>query len=431
MSFFARKLAVCLSLAMAGSAFAQGVTPQGAETSIIPGGLPGDQVLPDVAVTATGGFVVWQDNSVTQRGTRIRAARLDGSLIGGTPFSASSVWKSKTVGNQENPRVALLADGGAVIVWEGGGFVKNGSTRVRQIYARFLNANGDLVRSDIRVASHGTIDQTDPAVAVLSDGSVVVVWSSAGQDGSRLGIFAQRLTAGGAKLGVEFQVNQFTLNNQRTPQVAALSNGGFVIVWISELQRRVADVYGRLFDAQANPQSNEFFLNSGTDVCANPVVVASTDGGFAAAWSQRELPASFAPRTVVSSNSVAGSDTNHWDVFGRVFDATGAGNGSAFRLNTYTAGDQFRPRLSRIGSNYVAVWTSLRQDGSWDGVFGQAFTAEGTAAGSEFRVNTTTFHRQIQPAIGSDGESRLIAVWSSYIPDHSFDLESQIYVPGE
>jgi len=45
-------------------------------------------------------------------------------------------------------------------------------------------------------------------------------------------------------------------------------------------------------------------------------------------------------------------------------------------------------------------------------------------------VNTTTFHRQIQPAIGSDGENRLIAVWSSYIPDHSFDLESQIYVPA-
>ena len=36
---------------------------------------------------------------------------------------------------------------------------------------------------------------------------------------------------------LEFQINQFAQNNQRTPAVAAFATGGFQVAWISEKLR--------------------------------------------------------------------------------------------------------------------------------------------------------------------------------------------------
>ena len=76
----------------------------------------GDQVLPAAAINADGGVLVWQDNSVTPLGSRIRAVLLDvGSSAAGSPFPVSSAVKSKTAGDQEKPQVALRNGAGKVI----------------------------------------------------------------------------------------------------------------------------------------------------------------------------------------------------------------------------------------------------------------------------------------------------------------------------
>jgi len=43
----------------------------------------------------------------------------------------------------------------------------------------------------------------------------------------------------GQFLNAAFQVNQFTDNNQRNPAIAALTNGNFVIAWVSGKPDRV------------------------------------------------------------------------------------------------------------------------------------------------------------------------------------------------
>ena len=146
--------------------------------------------------------------------------------------------------------MAALIGGGAVFVWHGGGLGKRQPGN-QQIYARFLGPAGTFLTSDIRVSKFTKNNQINPTVATLGDGSVVVVWSSLGQDGDRQGVFAQHFSATGVKLGTEFQVNQFTANNQRSPAIAALANGNFVVVWISEMERGPAnvDVYARIFDS--------------------------------------------------------------------------------------------------------------------------------------------------------------------------------------
>lgn len=427
LSLSVRNLAICWCLTVASptSIFADSTVSQSGGERKIVGSMIGDQILPQVAISPTGGFLVWQDNSVSMLGSRIRGVLLDGGLgSAGEPFVVSSAWKSKIAGDQEKPQVALLPDGGAIIVWQGG------RPGLQQIYARFVSADGTLSKSDIRVGKSTKINQIDPAVAVAADGTVAVVWSSFAQDGSRQGVFAQLMTSNGGKIGGEFQVNQFYLNNQRNPKVAALANGNFVFSWVSELQRNPSssiDIFARIFDAQGTPVLNEFPISVSTsNACANPVIAASTAGGFAVAWSQKD-DVGRAVAGNVNGNS-ASLSSNGWDIFASVFDDSGSRLVAPFRVNETTYGDQYVPCLSSMGTNYLALWTSLGQDGSREGVYGQAFTSDGNSAGSEFRVNTTTFSRQIHPTIASEGQNRFLAVWSSIVIGTGFDLFAQTYL---
>jgi len=104
-----------LGLVLSGSLLVSGQTvfhPQGGEYSLA-GALPGDQVLPHVAIGRDGGLVVWQDNLTDEEGLGISARRLDSSL---SPSFGRFRVNEQGAGDQERPRVALLANGGAVIV---------------------------------------------------------------------------------------------------------------------------------------------------------------------------------------------------------------------------------------------------------------------------------------------------------------------------
>ncbi len=70
---------------------------------------------------------------------------------------------------------------------------------------------------------------------ITTDNGFVLTWQSSNQDGSGYGIYAQRFDNSGNRLGDEFQVNTYTINNQERPSIAQL-DGGFVITWNSYSQ---------------------------------------------------------------------------------------------------------------------------------------------------------------------------------------------------
>jgi len=397
----------------------------GGNDYLIAGALPGDQTFPHAAIGTNGGFLVWQDNAPSTNGLRIRAARLNSSLMmSGSPFLVST--NAQRAGDREKPKVSLLNSGGAVFVWQ------DGMVGFQKIYARFCAANGSFLTGEILVNTYTNNFQINPAVATLADGSVVVVWASSGQDGSMQGVFAQRFSATGARLGSEFQVNTWIQYNQRTPAVAALTNGNFVVVWVSELQRTSAsvDIYARLFDSSGNAIGNEFPVNtSTTNLCANPAVAGSPQGGFAVAWSQNDNTTSTAGSQggVYVTSGQTSRSPNGWDVFGRLFNANGSAASAPMRLNTYAYGDQYAPQVSAFGKNYLTVWVSLGQDSSWEGIFGQFLNSGGDLAGVEFQINTSTVSRQIQPAVAADGVCRFLVLWSSFVAETSFDLFARAY----
>ena len=277
---FARRAAICfcwgLFLVMPAAVFAQTnyYSANGTEYAVI-GSLPGDQVFPDAAVTPNGGFVVWQDNATDGSGWGVSARRLDSTLSGTLGTFRVNV---QGTNDQENPRVALLKNNGAVFVWQGG------VESYQHIFARFLTpTNTFLTTTDVTVSTFSSSNsfQVNPVVTVLNNSNVIVVWSSFNQAGSSSlhDVYGQMLSPTGAKIGTNFLINQFISFNQRTPAVAALKNGGFVVTWVSEQERLAApnlgsnttfaaasavtapsvDVYARFYDSNAVAQGNEFW----------------------------------------------------------------------------------------------------------------------------------------------------------------------------
>src|SRR5262245_11281892 len=197
-----------LFVGITGSILAQNSNaPQGGEYPIA-GYLRADQTYPQINIGTNGGYIVWQDNVTDGDGSGISARRLDGNFIG--RFGVFRV-NEQGADEQENPRVTLLKDGGAVFVWQWGkpGF--------QHIYARFLKADGTFATGDLLVNTYANNHQIDPTVAVLASGRVVVAWASYGQDGDMYGVYGQVFSAAGEKLSPEFQANQSISFNQRSP----------------------------------------------------------------------------------------------------------------------------------------------------------------------------------------------------------------------
>jgi hypothetical protein len=436
---FARKAAVgfCVFLALPAAVLAQTnyYATNGIEYAIV-GNLPGDQTKPDVALNAQGGFVVWQDNATDGNGLGISAARLDSTLSGTT-------WRQRVniqgTNDQSNPRVAMLQNGGAVFVWQGG------PAGHEHIYARFLaqtNSGGVTnylwlnpnATNDLMVNTFTNNFQINPAVAALRNGNVVVVWESFDQASSNslLDVYGQVLTSNGTKVGGEFLVNQFTSWNQRDPTVAALANGGFVVAWVSEQERRAfnlsainntngtspsqigtasVDIYARIYNANGVAQSGEFRVNADDNPASNPAAAGASDGNYLITWNAMDMTNLW----------------NSWDIYARPFNGTTGG--PVVRVNSHTYGDQYLPRLSAVGGDYLIVWTSLGQDGSREGVYGQFVHEDGSLIGGEFRVNTTTLGSQMQPTVASDGAEQFLAVWSSFtFTPSGMDLFAQRYL---
>jgi hypothetical protein len=403
------KLVLGCGLAVAGAFRVQAQSDYVAEGGeyAIAGTLAGDQTYPQLSLKPSGGYVVWQDNITDGSGLGVSARKLNSSLSGTlSPFRVNETG----AGDQEHPQVSLLKDGGAVFVWQGG------TQGFQRIYARFLSAGGTWTTGDVLVNTFTNSSQLEPAVATLTNGDVVAVWASFNQVSatSLRDVFAQRLSAAGQKLGVEFLVNQSYNNyNQRSPAIAALKDGRLVVAWVSEHQRfeNSVDVYARIYGADGTPAGGEFLVNTATNVCANPSVAASADGGFAVAWMEKDLTES----------------GNSWDVFVRPFSGVGTG-GAIHRVNTQVHGDQLAPKISAAGADYLVVWTSMAQDGSREGIYGRFLQGNGSASGNEFRLNTTTVSQQVLPAVASDGNTRFLAVWTSFIGGTgSFDLYAQRY----
>jgi CSLREA domain-containing protein len=361
-----------------------------------------------VATDADGDLVaVWESAATTGDGDGLGIAAQRYNALG-VPQGAEFRVNTVTTGHQRVPEVAADADGDFVVVWtnQAGGGVEF------DVSGQRYSAAGVALGGEFRANTYTSGTQEFPAIAVDADGDFVIAWMSDAQDGGGFGIFAQRYNAAGVPQGGEFQVNVTTANNQWFPAVAMDADGDFVVVWESFAQDGSDyGIFGRRFGSNGLPLSGEFQINTTTSGAqSKPAVAMDASGDFVVAWAS------------------AGQDGSGDGVFAQRYNAAGAAQGGEFRVNVTTAGDQKLPSVaSDVDGDFTVTWESDGTDGDSFGIYSRRYTAAGTAAGTEFRVNTTTAGAQRFASPGMDADGNTTIVWSGNGPGDSDGVFAQRY----
>ena len=352
---------------------------------------------PAVAVGPSGDFVVvWESFGQDGSGFGVFARRYDRA---GVPRGPEFQVNTYTTGNQYSPAVASAPSGGFVVVWESAGQDGSGFGISGQLYD---NA-GQRLGPELLVNTFTTGDQASVSVAVDAKGDFVVAWQSDEQDGSGYGVVGRRFSHSGSPKGAEFQVNTFTTGDQALSSVATTPSGSFVVVWQSSGQDGAGvGVFGRRFDGTGG-SGPEFQVNTfTTGPQGHPAVAMTAAGNFMVVWK------SFF------------QDESSWGIFGQRFDAAGAPQDEEFIVNTETYSGQVMGSLGVDGlGRFVVVWYSALQDGSDLGIFGQRFGDIGSPIGAEFQVNTFTTGEQNLPAVAMDPLGNFVVAWYSFAQDGS------------
>ena len=262
-------------------------------------------------------------------------------------------------------------------------------------------ATYSLLNESMQVNTTTTGDQLNPSVTRLADGRIVVTWQGEGISGTE--VYMQLFEADGIrKIGTEQQVNQRTANNQDSPQVIALTDGGFLIVYesnVNGLDNSGDGVMARRYGADGQAVTDEFQVNTTYSGAQNrPGAMATADGGYIISWEDQG--------TGIVQRSY-GADNQ--PVTGEVTVATGKGMGSSGGPEMAAFTD------AAHGGMYVTVWnaTSGPGDTSGSGVVGQIFAADGTPLGGNFQVNTTTDSSQNYPDVITLNDGSIVVFWDS------------------
>jgi hypothetical protein len=192
-----------------------------------------------VAMDAQGDFVISWDYDDVAANIYARLYNATGTPQG----NAFQVNQLTTHNGTAHP--AMDAQGDFVVSWFSGAF-----GAPNNVYARRYNAAGtaqgnefQVNQSPTGVTSNG--GQIGARVAMDPQGDFVVSWANLGKDGDGFGVFVRAYYAAGTPQDDEFQVNQFTTQDQNEPSVAMDGQGGLVVTWQSAGQSD--GIYARQF----------------------------------------------------------------------------------------------------------------------------------------------------------------------------------------
>ncbi len=327
----------------------------------------------------------------------------------GTAWADDVQVNTYTSGDQLRPSVAMAAGGDFVVVWDSLG--SDGSdASLESILGQRYAADGTPAGGELQINTYTSGRQRNPSVALNADGDFVVVWDSegsAGTDSSYASIQGQRYAADGSAVGGQFQVNTYTSGSQGRPRVAVDSDGDFVVVWESSgspgKDSSFTSVQGQRYASDGSAVGGQFQVNTYTLITqGNPSVSLDADGDFVVVW---------------DSWGSYGTDSYFHSIQGQRYAADGSAAGGELQINTYTTAIQLRPSVSLdAAGDFVVVWESqgsVGTDSSTISIQGQRYAADGSAAGGQFQVNTSTFNVQSHPTVSLDADGDFFVVWQT------------------
>ncbi|PWR04450.1 hypothetical protein DKT77_00335, partial [Meridianimarinicoccus roseus] len=318
---------------------------------------------------------------------------------------------------QQHPAADTLADGGYVVVWQSRNQDNPGDNN-EGVFAQRYDADGVPVGAEFQVNTTIGAGQRDPDVAGLNDGGFVVVWN----DDNIAGIRLNRYDAAGVRTVTELQVETESSGTQFDPKVETLTNGGYVVTWVSQASGSAGDgsangIIAQIFNAAGAPVGGEIIVNGQTiGTQQTPEVTALSGGRFAITWVDTDI---------------ANGDGSSNSVVARVFNANGTAATGDIAVNTTTENNQSGAVIDTLANgDFVVAWRSEAQDGSSGGIYYQRFDDTGAAIGGEIRVNDLTLGNQTDPAIIALTTGGFVISWtdtSTPAPGSGSDVFAQVF----
>ncbi len=316
-----------------------------------------------------------------------------------------------TNGQQGKPNVAALLNGDFVIAWHSGG---QDSDLSFGIYAQMYYANGSTRGSEFSVNANQTSDQYAPRIAALKNGGFVIVWHSFGQDGSYWGVYARIFYENGTAQGSDIRVNNYTLYNQLYPSVTCLNNGSFVVVWYSYGQVPICGIYGQMFYENGTLQGSEKKIHSNDTYDEYFATISNlNEGGFVVTWIRNDTN---------SSSSVPQYPLlyGNYGIYAKIYYNNGSTMDIESRINSkdYTCYLDYSHQSTCLqNGNCVVVWMSYLQDGSGWEIYARIISKNGITLDPEFRVNTFILSEQWWPTITTLLEGGFMIAWGTTLQD--------------
>jgi hypothetical protein len=254
-----------------------------ADTPVAPGGTA-IQSDGQIAPLLDGGYVVvWTDGSRTHNpgGLAIVGQRYDilGNKVGGEVKISGFV-----NGNQFNPAVTTLSNGNITAAWE------DQFSGDSDLYVTIVNPSLGTLRTDF--IDVGLAQTFDPSVTALAGGAYAISYTLQNSVNDR--DIVARIVSPTGDVGAQFDVDNGP-SVRNFSEVATLSNGNFVVVYQSG--PTVVDIFYRIFTPAGTSVIGPASVPGafGFDPETDPHVAALRDGGFVVVWTD---PDSRAPNFV-------------------------------------------------------------------------------------------------------------------------------------
>ncbi len=348
-----------------------------------------------VAGLSDGSFVVvWrstgQDGETTSSGGIYAQKYSAAGVASGSEFALSTAGNGV---NESNPSVAALSGGRFVIVYQ------QANTDNDIIY-RIVAANG-TVGAETLAPSSATGAQTAPSVATLPNGNFAIAWIAPnGADTGDVWVRQFNGTTGAAVASSELVVNTTQANTQSLPTVAPLSNNNYAVSWRDSANS--GDVLARVMGTTAAVSGEVVVINTAT-AQNNPRCAALTGGGFVVVYSD----AGQTEGSLVDTSSQS-------NIYAQRYDNSGAAQGSRFLVNAGTTFNQTTPAIATLsGGGFIVSWQSNTDPDGTGGLFARRFTAAGTAVDSyDFQLNERRIDTQSASVLAGLASDSFATAWS-------------------
>ena len=299
---------------------------------------------------------------------------------------------------------------------------------------------------DLLVNTYTNNDQSYQAMATLTDGSFVIVWQSAGEggkaDNTYYGIYGQRFTSTGTKIGSEFLIsNTGSTVDEMYPAITALPGGRYAVAYLTTPPNTNANVGVRIIETNGTVGSqiiaNTTYTNNQIAVCLTTL----TNGSFVVAWASDigdvklqqfatngatigspvtiAIQSGFYPGITALANGsyvIAWIDYNTGDVFEQI-----GSSGSVVDTGIYSA-EYGPPHMAKLANGFAVISDDYDSPTSTTSQVECAlYNNSNVLQGSLFHVNSKTDGNRFYSTVATTSDGGFVVLWESDTDD--FDLD--------